>query len=73
MGIIALYVGKEMMKEKLRDKINEILEYIISKEPSEITYDEFKILDDKLKEIVTKEDDDVRGKRFEALIEAFKS
>lgn len=33
------------MKEKIEAKIDEIIDYIITKDPSEITYNEFRILD----------------------------
>ena len=36
------------MKEKIESKINEILEVIISKDAGDITYDEYRILDNRL-------------------------
>lgn len=35
------------MKEKINEKINEIIEHILSKKPEDITYNEYRILDSK--------------------------
>ena len=39
------------MKEKIESKIDEIINFIISKDPKEITYSEYKILDSRSKDL----------------------
>lgn len=39
------------MREKLENKINDIIDAIIAKNPAEITYNEYRILDAKLRDI----------------------
>ena len=40
------------MKEKIETKVHEILDYILAKDASQISYNEYKILDNKLKNII---------------------
>ena len=44
------------MKEKLETKIEEIIENIVTKEPQDITYNEYRILDNKLMNIKFEEE-----------------
>ena len=39
------------MRKRIENKINEIIEAIIEKSPAEITYNEYRILDAKLRDI----------------------
>ena len=36
------------MRNKIESKINEVIDYIVSKQPEDITYNEYRILDNKL-------------------------
>lgn len=56
------------MKEKLETKINEIIEYIIEKEPKDITYNDYRILDNKLANIKYEEQQLLHNKDFSELM-----
>ena len=56
------------MKEKIERKINEIIESIISKDPKEITYNEYRILDSKLSAIKYEEEQKIRNKEMAELV-----
>ena len=57
-----------MMKEKLETKIEEIVDYICGKEPKDITYNEYVILDSIIKDINFKEDQLKRNQEFSELL-----
>lgn len=50
------------MKEKIEAKVNEIIDYIIAKEPKDITVNDYFILDSKLQSIKYEEDQVRRNK-----------
>lgn len=50
------------MKEKIEAKVNEIIDYIITKEPKDITVNDYFILDSKLQSIKYEEDQAKRNK-----------
>lgn len=52
------------MKEKLEKKIEEVLEYIISKPVESITNEDFAILSGELKDIRFKEGEEERNKKY---------
>ena len=56
------------MKEKLESKITEIIEYIIGKEPQDITYNDYRILDNKLANIKYEEQQLLHNKDFSELM-----
>ena len=58
------------MKEKIQEKINEIIEYIISKPAGEITLDEYTVLTNDLHEIKAMEGQAESGKRMAELVAA---
>lgn len=44
------------MKERIEEKVNEVIEYIISKKPEDISFNEYRILDWKLQAIKYEKD-----------------
>ena len=44
------------MKERIKSKIEEVISYIMSKDPEDITYNEYRILDGMVKEIEYNDD-----------------
>lgn len=56
------------MEEKIESKINEIIEYIISKKAEEITYSDYKILDCRIKDIVYKKEQEKRNTEMVSLM-----
>ncbi len=58
------------MKEKIEKKLNEIIDYIISKNPADITYNEYRILDNCLNHIKYDEEQKEKSKK---MIEAMTS
>jgi len=56
------------MKEKLEGKINEIVEYIITKPENEITLDDYTILTNELHDIRAREGQDENKKRLAELM-----
>ena len=44
------------MKAIIENKVNDVISYIVSKSPENITYNEYRILDSKLKEIKYEEE-----------------
>ena len=52
------------MKEKIEGKINEIVEYIISKPAGEVSLDEYTVLRNELLDIRTREGQAENGKRM---------
>lgn len=60
------------MKEILENKIKDIITYIVNKEPENVTYNEYRILDGKLKEIKYTEEQKERNKAMmNAMSECF--
>lgn len=49
------------MKEKIENKIDEIIEYILAKDPREITYAEYKILDSRSRDLTFREEQEKRN------------
>ena len=58
------------MKEKIEEKINEIVGYIIRKPEGEITMDDYTVLANELREIRTRESQDESRKRMAELMAA---
>ena len=56
------------MKEKIEAKINEILESIMSKDVKDITYNEYRILDNKLSAIKWEESQQEKNKDMAELV-----
>ena len=56
------------MKEKIEAKINEVLETIISKDAKDITYNEYRILDNKLATIRYEEERQEKNKEMAELM-----
>ena len=56
------------MKEKIENKIAEIVDYIISKPSEEVTLDEYTILQNELKEIAVRESQTDHNKRMAELL-----
>lgn len=56
------------MKEQINNKIVEIIKYIIDKPVEQITYNEYCILDAKLKDIQFKEDTSKNNKELQELM-----
>ena len=54
-------------KDKIKAKIDDVIEYIISKEPKDITYNEYKILDSKLMSIKYEEEQKAKNKEMSEL------
>lgn len=52
------------MKKRLEEKINEVIETIMSKDPEDITYNEYRILDNKLSNIKWEEEQKERNKEL---------
>ena len=52
------------MKEKIENKITEIIDYITSKDAKHISYNEYRILDSKLSSIKYEEESKERNKHF---------
>ena len=58
------------MKEKIESKIQEIVEFIISKPATEVTLDDYTILTNEIREIRNKESQENTGKRMAELMAA---
>ena len=56
------------MKEKIKNKIEEIVDHIISKPVSEVTLDDYTILANEFKEICYQESNAEHGKRMADLM-----
>ena len=56
------------MKEKLEAKVNEIIESIMAKDVKDITYNEYRILDNKLSAIKYEEESKRKNEEFTALM-----
>ena len=56
------------MKEKIKNKIEEIVDHIVSKPASEVTLDDYTILTNELKEICYQESSAEHGKRMAELM-----
>ena len=54
-------------KDKIKAKIDDVIEYIISKEPKDITYNEYRILDAKLNSIKWEEEQASKNKEMSEL------
>lgn len=54
-------------KDKIKVKIDDVIEYIISKEPKDITYNEYRILDSKLSSIKWEEEQAAKSKEMAEL------
>ena len=54
-------------KDKIKAKIDDVIEYIISKEPKDITYNEYRILDSKLISIKYEEEQEAKSKEMSEL------
>ena len=52
------------MKEKIEKKITDIIDFIISKDVDKITYNEYRILDNKLSSMKFEEESKERNKHF---------
>lgn len=62
------------MKDAIEVKIKEIIDYILSKDPKDISYNEYRILDGKLASIKYEEEQKDRNKKmFELMGSAFAS
>lgn len=55
------------MKEKIEKKINDVIETIIEKDPKNITYNEYRILDSKLSAIKWEEEQAAKNKEMAEL------
>ena len=55
------------MKDKIEAKVNEVIEYIISKNPEDITYNEYRILDNRLASLKYEKDQKERDEMMAAL------
>ena len=56
------------MKEKIEAKINEVIEAIIAKDPKDITYNEYKILDNKLATIKWSEEQSKHNAEYSEIL-----
>ena len=56
------------MKEKLEAKVNEIIEAIMAKDVKDITYNEYRILDNKLSAIKYEEESKRKNEELTALM-----
>ena len=56
------------MKDKIKAKINEVIENILSKDAKEITYSEYCILDGKLSALKWEEEQAAKGKEMAELV-----
>ena len=54
-------------KDKIKTKIDDVIEYIIGKEPKDITYNEYRILDSKLISIKYNEEQEAKSKEMSEL------
>ncbi len=62
------------MKEKIENKINEIIETIIAKDSKEVTYNEYRILENRYSFLKYEEDQKERNKKlFSAITDTFSS
>lgn len=52
------------MREKIEKKITDIIDFIISKDVDKITYNEYRILDNKLSSMKFEEESKERNKHF---------
>lgn len=52
------------MKTRIENKVNEVVEYIISKSPEDITYNEYRILDNRLAVLKNEEMQETRDKEM---------
>lgn len=55
------------LKDKIKVKIDDVIEYIITKEPKDITYNEYRILDSKLMSIKYEEEQKAKSKEMSEL------
>ena len=57
------------MREKLQSKLDEVIEYILSKDAKDITFNEYRILDNKLSSIKYEEEQKEKNKElFDAML-----
>ena len=56
------------MKEKINNKINEVIEHILSKKVENITYNEYRILDNKYASLKWEEEQKGRNKEIAEMI-----
>ena len=56
------------MREKIENKINECIEAIISKDPKDITYNEYRILDSKLSTLKWEEEQKSKNKEMAEIL-----
>ena len=60
------------MKERLKEKIDEVINHILDKDVRDMTYSDYKILDAEYKDIVYKEEQAKRNEEFkETFFKAF--
>lgn len=55
------------MKDKIKEKINDVIENIIAKKPEDITYNEYRILDCKYSQLKWEEEQALKNKDFKDL------
>lgn len=55
------------MKDKIIAKIDEVIETIIAKDPKDVTYNEYRILDSKLSSIKWEEEQEAKSKEMSEL------
>ena len=60
-------VVETSLKDKISKKIDDVIEYIIGKEPKDITYNEYRILDSKLSSIKWEEEQAAKNKEMAEL------
>ena len=56
------------MKDKIEAKVNEVIDYIISKDVKDITYNEYRILDSKLSNLKYEEEARKRNDEMTSLL-----
>lgn len=56
------------MKTKIENKLNEVVEYIISKSSEDITYNEYRILDNRLAVLKNEEMQKTRNKEMAEML-----
>ena len=56
------------MKERLEQKINEVIENILSKDAKDVTYNDYRILDNKLASIRYAEEQKTRNEEMNTLM-----
>lgn len=56
------------MKTRIENKVNEVVEYIISKSPEDIIYNEYRILDNRLAVLKNEEMQETRDKEMAEML-----